>query len=193
VCSLVSAEELSVFARLVLKFARLKHCLGDTRVLALLDSIFNVQVDLVAHFVTTADTALGMLLCTLSLVSFSLSISHLNDALMSKGELLLNLFRCGMFSRHPGVTNDVGHRQPLVGMQLEHARDQILEFFREEAGFMALAVQFPEEVRPVRRDQFIERIAGLSLCEGWVLGVQNEQNDSKCKQIHDVALVGLLI
>lgn len=49
-----------------------------------------------------------------------------------------------MFSRHPGVTNDVGHRQPLVGMQLEHAGDQILEFFREEAGFMALAVQFPE-------------------------------------------------
>jgi len=98
-----------------------------------------------------------------------------------------------MFSRHPGVTNDVGHRQPLVGMQLEHAGDQILEFFREEAGFMALAVQFPEEVRPVRRDKFVERIAGLSLCEGWVLGVQNEQNDSKCKQIHDVALVGLLI
>ena len=142
--SLVSAEELSVFARLVLKFARLKHCLGDARVLALLDCILNVQVDLVAHFVTTANTALGMLLCTLNLVSFSLSISHLNDALMSNGELLLNLLRCGMFSRHPGVTNDVGHRQPLVGMQLEHAGDQILEFFREEAGFMALAVQFPE-------------------------------------------------
>jgi len=81
--SLVSAEELSVFARLVLKFARLKHCLGDTRVLALLDCILNVQVDLVAHFVTTANTALGMLLCTLNLVSFSLLISHLNDALMS--------------------------------------------------------------------------------------------------------------
>jgi hypothetical protein len=58
---------------------------------------------------------------------------------------------------------------------------------------VALAVQFPEEVSSVRCDELVERIAGLSLGEGWMLGVQNEQDDSKSKQINYVALVWLLI
>ena len=69
----------------------------------------------------------------------------------------------GMLTLHPGVSDDVSNRKPKVGMQLEHTGDKILEFFREEAGFMALAVQFPKEVSPVRCDQFVERIVGKSL------------------------------
>ena len=82
---------------------------------------------------------------------------------MSDLELVFHLMFSGMLALHPGVSNDVGHRKPLVGMQLEHIGDKILEFFREEARFMALAVQFPKEVSPVRCDQFVERIVGKSL------------------------------
>ncbi len=82
---------------------------------------------------------------------------------MSDLELVLYLMFSGMLALHPGMSNDVGHRQPLVGMQLEHTGDKILEFFREEARFMAKAMLFPEEVSPVRCDQFVERIVGKSL------------------------------
>ena len=82
---------------------------------------------------------------------------------MSDYELVLNLMFSGMLALHPRMSDDVSHRQPLVGMQLEHTGDKIFEIFREEAGFMALAVQFPEEVSPVCCDQFVERIVGKSL------------------------------
>jgi len=82
---------------------------------------------------------------------------------MSDLELVFHLMFSGMLALHPGVSNDVGHRKPLVGMQLEHTGDKIFEIFREEAGFMALAVQFPEEVSPVCCDQFVLQIVGKSL------------------------------
>ena len=163
------------------------------RVLALLGAVIDVQVDLAADFSTSANTLSGRLPFFRKPVSFSLSLFRFINALMSNLELVLHLMLSGMLALHPGVSDDVGHRQPLVGMILEHTGDKILEFFREEARFMALALQFPEEVSPVRCDQFVLQIVGKSLWEGWVFGVQNEKNDSECKQIRDVALVLFII
>jgi len=159
--SLVSAEELRVFALLVLIFASLKHLVA--RVLALLGAVIDVQVDLAADFSTSANTLSGRLPFFRKPVSFSLSLFRFINALMSNLELVLHLMLSGMLALHPGVSDDVGHRQPLVGMILEHTGDKILEFFREEARFMALALQFPEEVSPVRCDQFVLQIVGKSL------------------------------
>ena len=98
-----------------------------------------------------------------------------------------------MLALHPGVSDDVGYREPLEGIQLEHTCDKILEFFREEAGFIALAVKFPEEVSIVACDMIVVMIAVLSPLEGLLFGVQNKKNDSECKQIHNLALVGFTI
>ena len=107
--SLISAKELSVFAGLMLKLARLEYFLSSGGVLALFNGIIEVQVDLVTNSVPTADTTLGRLLCALAFVVFSLSVSCLNDALVSDGKLLLDLLRCGVWTLHPGVTDDVCH------------------------------------------------------------------------------------
>lgn len=163
-------------------------------VLALLRSVgLKVQIDLVANSVATADTPLGCLLGAVLLVLFALSLSNFLDALMSDGELLLDLVRGGVFALHPWVADNVSHRKSLVGVQLEHARDQILELLGEEAGLVALAVHLPEKVSSVRGEQLIEGVGGLSLGEGWVLGVQDKQNNTEGEEVDDVALVGLLV
>ena len=54
-----------------------------------------------------------------------------------------------MGSLHPWVADDISHRKSLVGMELEHACDQVLELFSEEAWLMSLDVELPEEVSPV--------------------------------------------
>lgn len=112
---------------------------------------------------------------------------------MSKCELRLDVSVAGVLALHPGVTNDVGHRQALMGVKLEHACNEVLELVREEPWFVALTVHFPEQVSPVGGQQFVERVAGRSLGEGRVLRVQNEENHSEGEDVHNMALVGLAI
>ena len=49
------------------------------------------------------------------------------------------------------MTNDVSDAEALVGVNLKHAGDQVLEFFAIEAFGLALwvRVRLPEEVGPV--------------------------------------------
>jgi len=58
---------------------------------------------------------------------------------------------------------------------------------------VALAVHLPEKVSSVRGEQLIEGVGGLSLGEGWVLGIQDKQNNTEGEEVDDVALVGLLV
>lgn len=80
-----------------------------------------------------------------------------------------------------------------MSMELQHARDEILELLREESFWVTLSVHLPEEVSPVCCKQFIVRVGGACLSEGRMLRIQDEQNDSKSEQVHNVALIWLTI
>lgn len=78
-------------------------------------------------------------------------------------------------------------------MELEHACYQVFELFSEEAWLVSLDVEFPEEVSPVCCQQLIERVRGICLCEGWMLGIQDEEDHTECEQINNMALIWLTI
>lgn len=80
-----------------------------------------------------------------------------------------------------------------MGVQLEHACNQVLELIGKEAWLVALHVHLPEQVSSVGGDKFVESIGGVSLGERWMLGVQDKQNHTECEQINYVALVWLAI
>lgn len=117
VSRLIRAIELSVLAWLVFKFARLQDFLLNAWVLAFFGSIsLKIEIDLVANSVATADATLGGLLSAVLLILLALSLPDFLDTLVSNCEFLFHLLWSGMISLHPGVTNDVSHRKPLMRM-----------------------------------------------------------------------------
>lgn len=122
------------------------------------------------------------------------------------GALLVDLVTAGKLSAHlcwggcvarrkPGVANDVSDAEALVWVELQHAGDQVFEVFRVEVLGLARRVRvcLPEEVRPVGGKQLVVGVVLVGHAERRVARVQNEKDHSKGKQVHDLALVGLLL
>lgn len=101
---------------------------------------------------------------------------------------------CGITAGQPWVANDVGNAEALVGVELEHASDQVLEFLGVEAFGLALrvGVSLPEEVGSVRGEQLVVVVLLVGHAEGWVSRIEDEENDAKGKQVNDLTLVWLL-
>ena len=92
----------------------------------------------------------------------------------------------------PGVGHDIGDGQALMGMEVKHGSDQVLELLVEEAFRAAVGVRSPELLRAVRCNQLVVRILHVSHVEGRMTGIQDEEDDAKGEQIDNLALVRLL-
>lgn len=119
---------MGVLAGLVVELAGLEHHLLDGWILGLFGLLaVEVEVNLVANAITTAHSALCEPLLLVNLVLLCFCLTDILDLLVADSELLLNLLMFSVFTLHPWVSDDVGHGQTLVCVELEHARDEVLE------------------------------------------------------------------
>lgn len=132
---------------------------------------------------TLAGSLLGLLLGLVLLLLLS-------DDFVSLGELFLDFSLGGDFALHPGVTDDVSHRESLMGVQLEHRGHQILEVVGEETLRLVVTVGLPEEVGPVGSQKLVVGVPGVGVRERRVLSIQDEQDDGGGEEINNLTLVG---
>jgi len=92
------------------------------------------------------------------------------------------------------VANDVSDAETLMGVELKHAGDQILEIFGVEVGRLAsgVGVGLPEEVGPVGSEKLVVLVVLGSHGEGRVARVQDEEDHTEGEKINNLALVRLL-
>lgn len=105
-----------------------------------------------------------------------------------------NLLFAWNWSLHPGVSQDLRHRGPVGGVELEHALDELLELFGEEGllTWLIFAVGPPEDVGSVGCQAPVEGVVWLGGSERRVLGDHDEQNYCGGEQVHGLTLVWLL-
>jgi hypothetical protein len=128
-------------------------------------------------------------LCLLSgdFLLLALHFVLLVDQVLAVGEVRVDLWEDGtVVLGDPGVLEHVRHLGAGGWVELQEARDQVFEFFREIVCAVRLifGVCFPEEIGTVRTDQSIERVCGLSSRERGVLGEHNEKNDGCCEEVN---------
>ena len=145
----------------------------------------------VALGVATAGLRLDMVLHCLFAVLLLLGDRLVR--LMACHEFLTDLLGAGEFAAlEPGVRHDVWNRQSLVGVEVEHRGDQVLELLIEEALGLAVGVRGPELLAAVRRDQLVVRVLQIGHVEGRVASVEHEKDDAEGEEIDHLALIGLL-
>jgi len=129
---------------------------------------------------------------SLSFLSLDCSLRFLLrlDEAVSVGELSVDSLLAGELSLHPGMADDISHRETLVGQELKHVCDEVLELFREEVLGLAVGVSLPEKVSPVSSEELVVGITSISMVEWRVTGVKDEKNDTEREQIDYMALVG---
>jgi len=88
------------------------------------------------------------------------------------------------FSVHPLVSHNFRHRRPVVGFQLEHTLNEILERLGEESCGLISGVTLPENISSVCSEAFIEWILRGSRTERWMFGNHDEENDGGCEQVN---------
>jgi len=79
-----------------------------------------------------------------------------------------------------------------MGVEVEHSSHQVLELLVEEAFRLAVLMSRPELLRSICGNQFVVGIFHVCHVEGRMASVQNEENNTKGKQINDLSLVRLL-
>jgi hypothetical protein len=148
------------------------------------------HVKLFADVFTPANTTL--LDMSLAFLGFDCSLSFLLslDEAVAFGEFSTDSLLTGKLSLHPGVANDISHRETLVGQKLKHVCNKVLKFFREKVLGLSVRVSLPEKVSPVSSEKLVVRIAPFSMVEWRVTCVKDEKNDTESEQVDYVALVG---
>lgn len=91
------------------------------------------------------------------------------------------------------MTNNVSNAESLVRVELQHACDEVLEVISVESNWLAVGVRvgLPEQVGPVGGDQLVVLVLFVGHAEGRVTRVQDEEDNSECEQIDNLALVSL--
>ena len=166
------------------------------RVGIVLVSISELWVVLVAVLLVVEDEVAADLARAVGLHGLLLFLLGLGDGLVglvALDELGTDLLGSGELAiLEPWVGDDVWDREALVRVEVEHGSDQVLELLVEEAFRAAVRVSGPELLRSVRGNQLVVRILHVGHVEGWVTSIQDEEDDTKGKEVDDLALVGLL-
>lgn len=146
---------------------------------------------LVTHGVTTAGLVLNVGLH--GLLALGLRPRDLFVGFVTCQELSSDLSLSGEIAfLQPRVRHDIGDREALVRVEVQHGRDQVFELLREEAFGLAVLMRLPESRGAVSRQKLVVRILRCRAVEGWVACVQDKQDDTEREQVDDLALVRLL-
>ena len=124
------------------------------------------------------------------------SASNLVVDLLSLAELLMDFGFRSSGTLDPWMANNICHVQAMLRLVLEHAGEQILEFWREVISFATcgLLVEFPEHVLLVIHDRPVKLITWDGVLEGWAASTHNEKDDSHGKEVDDrTAVRGLFV
>ena len=165
----------------------------SARVISFLFSQFRVFVPSVVELAFGITAArLGLDVSLHGLLAVLLLLCHGLVLLVSRYELLAHFLGIGKLTAlQPWVCNYVGDGEPLVGVEVQHGGDQVLELLVEEAFCLAVRVSGPELLASVRGNQLVVWILQVCHVEGRVSRVQNEQYDAESEQIYNLTLVGL--
>ena len=144
-----------------------------------LDFLAMAEVDLATDLEVTAGLVVD--LGTLGLLALSLGEGTLLVDLMTRSELFANLLGGGdLTTGEPWVADKISDAETLVGVELEHAGDQVLEVLRVEALSLAggVAVSLPEKVAPVGGEKLVVVVLLVGHGERRMSGVKDEEDNS---------------
>ena len=132
----------------------------------------------------TSHWLLVLVIYALLLVGESFSVLNLLDFSESLAHFTVGLLFGSSISLHPIVGHDFRHCRPVVGFQLKHALNKILERLGEEPFVLIFGMTLPENIGSVCSEAFVEWITWGSRIERWMLGDHDEQNDGGCEQVN---------
>ena len=146
---------------------------------------------LVTYGITTAGLVLNVRLH--GLLALGLLPRDLFVGFVTRLELNSDLLLGGEVAfLQPRVCHDIGDREALVRVEVQHGRDQVFELLGEEAGGLAVLMRLPESGGAVSRQKLVVRILTCRAIERWMASVQDKEDDTECEKVYDLALVRLL-